>query len=243
MSKREFGTPIYVIVANTLREAIFNGEYNPGDLLPSENDLCAQFSISRETVRKSLKNLENDGFITSRAGKGYFVSKPKHDLYSVLLPDMDAGCESKLKNITVVTPDDEVSRALLLPEGVRAVLIQRQIVSETGIVAFETNYLPYKKGQPIIESTINYAVFPEIAAAKTAPFAFFIRMEITAQAANAELAGLLECKEGEPLLVVIRHLIGQNGQRIGYGRKYMRTPYNRIIGQAGYLPENQSFNL
>lgn len=239
MNKKTYGAPVYVVVEDTIRNSIFSGAYNPGDLLPSENELCTQFAASRETVRKSLKNLENDGFIVSRPGKGYFVSVPEHNRFTVTLPDVDDGYQSKLKSISVVSPDPTVRRALLLPFGARAVLIHRQILSLSGVVALETNYLPYEKGQPIIESSINYAVFPEIAAAKTTPFAFCTRMEITAESATPELAELLECEPGEPLLVVIRYLIGQNGQRIGYGRKYLKQPYGKISGQSGYLPDEQ----
>ena len=50
------------------------GEFNPGDLLPSENVLSTQYHTSRETVRKSLNILEKEGFIYSRAGKGSYIS-------------------------------------------------------------------------------------------------------------------------------------------------------------------------
>ncbi len=239
MSKNQYGAPVYVVVADTIRDSIFSGTYNPGDLLPSENDLCVQFSASRETVRKSLKNLENDGFIVSRPGKGYFVSVPEHNRFTVDLKAIDEGCQPKLKNVSVISPDAAVRRALLLPLGARAVRIQRQILSANDVVALDDNYIPYEKGQPIIESSINYAVFPEIAAAKTTPFAFCTRMELTAEIAAPELSPLLECEPGEPLLVLTRYLIGQNSQRIGYGRKYMKHPYGKVIGLSGYLPDEQ----
>lgn len=243
MNKKQLASPVYVMIADSIRNSIFSGVYNPGDILPSENELCAQYETSRETVRKSLRNLETDGFIISRPGKGYFVCVPLHNRFTVNLPDVDEGCQSRLKNVSVIIADPQVRHALMLPFGSRVVQIHRQLISYMGIASLETNYLPYEKGQPLIEAAINYAVFPEIAAAKTTPFAFFTRMEIGASLADEQTASLLECEVGEPLLVLSRCLIGQNGQRIGYGIKYMKQPQGKLIGMSGYLPEDQTIEF
>ncbi len=48
-------------------------------------------------------------------------------------------------------------------------------------IAYDIKYLPYEKGFPLIEAEIKYAVFPEIAETKTAPFAFYTEMMIQAE--------------------------------------------------------------
>ena len=48
----------YTAICKDLRNRIFSGSLRPGDLLPSESQLCAEFGVSRETVRKGLKDLE-----------------------------------------------------------------------------------------------------------------------------------------------------------------------------------------
>lgn len=45
-----------------------NGEYNQGDLLPTEKELIAQFGVSKHTVRESLRALEEMGFISMKRG-------------------------------------------------------------------------------------------------------------------------------------------------------------------------------
>lgn len=70
--------PQYRIVYETLRKHIENGTYKEGDILPSENELCAVHHVTRPTVRKSLDILSNEGFIKKRQGLGSVVqSKPK----------------------------------------------------------------------------------------------------------------------------------------------------------------------
>ena len=70
--------PVYIQIARELRERIISGQLNPGDILPSESTLCHDYHISRDTARKSLRELENEGLIFSRPKIGYFVSTPKH---------------------------------------------------------------------------------------------------------------------------------------------------------------------
>lgn len=56
-----------------LEKQIVNGEYQPGELLPSENQLVEKYSVSRETIRKALNLLINAGYIQKKQGKGSIV--------------------------------------------------------------------------------------------------------------------------------------------------------------------------
>jgi DNA-binding GntR family transcriptional regulator len=70
--------PQYRKVYETLRKHIENGTYGEGDILPSENELCAVHGVTRPTVRKALDMLTNEGFIKKRQGLGSVVqNRPK----------------------------------------------------------------------------------------------------------------------------------------------------------------------
>ncbi|MDA9471218.1 trehalose operon repressor [Enterococcus sp. 5H] len=56
-----------------LEKGILEGEYQPGTLLPSENQLVERYSVSRETIRKALNLLINAGYIQKKQGKGSIV--------------------------------------------------------------------------------------------------------------------------------------------------------------------------
>ena len=64
----------YRHIADTLREAIFSGEYRPGDRLPTERDLAQQFNVSRSCVREALLALEILDLVHIRVGSGVYVS-------------------------------------------------------------------------------------------------------------------------------------------------------------------------
>lgn len=72
--------PQYRQLYEKLRKQITDGVYVPGDLLPSENDLCAQYGITRPTVRHALDALLNEGMIQKHQGKGSIVVGPTNGI-------------------------------------------------------------------------------------------------------------------------------------------------------------------
>lgn len=65
--------PAYNQVAEQLRQRIYSGELPPGTRLPSEAGLIKQFKVSRVTARGAIKELQTEGLIVTRQGKGSFV--------------------------------------------------------------------------------------------------------------------------------------------------------------------------
>lgn len=63
-----------------LRKHISEGIYAEGDLLPSENELCQLYGMTRPTVRQSLSALANDGYIIKHQGKGSIVHHLPKDI-------------------------------------------------------------------------------------------------------------------------------------------------------------------
>lgn len=60
-------------LADSLRDRLRQGEWAPGDRLPTEAQLTAEYGVSRSTVRAALQLLETQGHTKTRHGKGTFV--------------------------------------------------------------------------------------------------------------------------------------------------------------------------
>ena len=65
--------PRYRSIVNALREQITSGAWAVGDKLPTEDELCDQFDVSRHTVRIALRELREEGYVASRQGAGTTV--------------------------------------------------------------------------------------------------------------------------------------------------------------------------
>ncbi len=72
------------IIENRISGMIINGKVNPGDKLPTEKELSAQFDVSVVTVREALRGLEVAGLIEKRRGKGGGIYVTEIDNESVI---------------------------------------------------------------------------------------------------------------------------------------------------------------
>lgn len=72
---------LYKSIENDLKEKIRRGELKPGDKLPSEADLMADYQASKMTVRRSISNMEREGIIYSIERVGNYVATSEKDEY------------------------------------------------------------------------------------------------------------------------------------------------------------------
>ena len=75
-------SPLYQAVADALRAKIRCGELAPGDRVPTEHDLIAEYDVSRNTVRLALNQLAAEGLITAGRGRAGRVVR-RRDLITV----------------------------------------------------------------------------------------------------------------------------------------------------------------
>ena len=93
------------MIINSLTEKIDKGEFSPGEKLPSESQLTAEFSTSRITVTRALKELELKGVIYRVKGKGSFVSETvaiRSKIISLIIPhkaDFFSGGQQYIRNV------------------------------------------------------------------------------------------------------------------------------------------------
>ena len=64
----------YQEVIDWIQDQVGSGALKPGDRIPSENDLCEQFNISRQTARHAIGILVRDGILTAERGSGTYVT-------------------------------------------------------------------------------------------------------------------------------------------------------------------------
>jgi DNA-binding GntR family transcriptional regulator len=74
MISKQGNIPHYRRLYEQLRRQIEDNAYMEGDMLPSENELCALHGLTRPTVRHALDTLVNEGYIKKHKGKGSIVS-------------------------------------------------------------------------------------------------------------------------------------------------------------------------
>ncbi|MGW4587559.1 FadR/GntR family transcriptional regulator [Amycolatopsis thermoflava] len=75
--------PVVPQVASLLRQRIQRGDWRPGDRLPNEVQLAAEFGVGRSSVREAVRLLAQDGLLDVRHGSGTFVAAGTSDTSDV----------------------------------------------------------------------------------------------------------------------------------------------------------------
>jgi len=141
--------PRHEQVSDWLREQIQSGVYEPGDQVPSESALGAQFGVSRVTVRRALQTIEHEGLVYRRQGLGSFVQKPPVRQGLVRLTDFaqdmrQAGMHARSEVLAVqmepATP--HIANLLGLEPGTQVQRLDRLRLGDEQPIAFDQTYLP-----------------------------------------------------------------------------------------------------
>jgi len=188
-----------------LRECIKSGVFPPGQKLPSERHLAAEYGVSRTTVQQALRWLSDEGSVYSRPGSGYYVARPSNDpqLHLVDFPEqMQADNLSYTTHVLeqrVISTDFMISQNLNLPQGEQVILIRNLRLVYGAPICIETNYLPL-------------ALFPDFlnleveSVHKVLEEHYGVRLSQGTQTVHALLATPEECEllqESPPLAVLV----------------------------------------
>ncbi len=140
-------SPLYKQLVKKLRNDITTGVYPVHSRIPSEQELCETYGVSRVTVRKALQELTQEGLLKRHQGKGTFVGMPRirkdlrgmnsfHDICRMM------GCEAstRLIHASMVHATDEDVQELVLSDEDDVVEIVRLRMADSMPVMLETNH-------------------------------------------------------------------------------------------------------
>jgi GntR family transcriptional regulator len=118
--------PLYYRLQQHLQERIRGGEFEPGSPLPTEEQLCVEYGVSRITVRRALDSLLHQDLISRRRGVGTFVAQQAERVKSVrLVGSLDEALSYvsdltyKILSRTTVEPPLLIAKALGLAQEAR----------------------------------------------------------------------------------------------------------------------------
>ena len=205
-------SPLYQQIKTLILQSLQGGEWKPGDVIPSEQDLASRFKVSQGTVRKAIDELAADNLVVRRQGKGTFVAThaERHTQYRFLRLQPDLDREERVERTIVeckrLRAPADIARLLGLRSADPVVFVRRVLVLQDAPTILDDVWLP---------GTAFKGLTREALAADQGPmYAFFesafgVRMvsaeeKIKAVAASSEAAALLNIREGHPLLSVER---------------------------------------
>lgn len=238
MKTEESFPPVYVKLAQDLKQQILSGRIKPGDAIPTEAQLCKQYGISRMTVRLGLKLLSKEGLIRSYRGKGSFVAFPELNELILELPDSSPinsnDFSTRLLGVNIINPDPWVASILQLKSDMKVIRFKKLHFVKDEIVALDTRYIVYEKCCPVVEEEINTTFISHIT--KLTGFVS-IRNKVTFSAISLseETAELLNTYANKPVMQIEQLVCGINNQPLGVSviicdsEKYKLSAYTKTF--------------
>jgi GntR family transcriptional regulator len=201
--------PLHLVISEKLREQIINCEYAPGEQLPSEYQLMAQFNVSRITVRRAIANLIQQGLVVSQQGKGVFVKEQRKLIYRLANPLVFFE-EDMVRQGATISIQSLVFEKIIAPAEVQAILqlsapqlevyLQKKLLLIDGVaVALDSSYIMPELGSQFAAELQQHMTFPTLEHNGIN----IERIEATLECTHAsyELSEYLNVSLGSPLLV------------------------------------------
>ena len=152
--------PAYIQLVNILRRAIASGQYQAGDQLPTESELCAAYDVSPMTVRRAIGMLLDQGAVSTTRGRGTFVQPLRlatatfdlsefHDILA------EPGVTAKVVEARVLPAGPRAAANLGVADGTHVVSIRRILQRGDQPLIYHRESLVYDPTRPTIESELD----------------------------------------------------------------------------------------
>lgn len=229
------GVPLHRQVFLVVRDQILQGKYRPGDALPTEDELCEQFGVSRITVRRAIGDLVNLGVLARRHAQGTFVQA--HPSLARTIPSLSfiEGLKKSAVETTVQVldigwsvPPYEVGQLLHMAEGERALGVHRLRSVGKEPVLLSDSWVIERHSAGITRAALRKHALYDLLLGNGVVFGRMIQ-EITASAATPQAAQLMQVEVGAPLLRLMRVMHDIDDQPVQFLQFYLSPDRSRIL--------------
>jgi GntR family transcriptional regulator len=204
---------LYEQLRRVLLAQIEEGSPAPGELLPTEVELCLHHDVSRAVVRQALQQLVADGRLHRVRGRGTFVAKPKlHEQFmrSTVgffddLTTQGHAVVSRVLRCGLVDPPQGAADALELAAGARCIELVRVRCVDEEVVAVTNSYMPHFSDAFLAD--LRRADLSRASLYGHLQERWGLRIDVGHRSLEAMLAGeglakLLQIQRGDPVLMI-----------------------------------------
>lgn len=214
--------PLYDQIRSSLEEAIKGGKLKAGDKLPTEEEVCKYFAISRPVVRQAYSELIKAGLIVRERGRGTFVKElDNRQLFMkhVISFHEEMRLQGKVPYTKMLESgfwkeDDRIFSVLKIPEGGRCYYLERLRYGDGRPFEHVYNYLPYERFPGLEKYDFGKNSLYETLKADYGVKIVRAHRSLQATRATAKQAELLGLPRSATLLVIESAVYDQNDQPV-----------------------------
>ncbi|MGJ7913515.1 GntR family transcriptional regulator [Neobacillus sp. LXY-1] len=222
--------PLYLQIKSELKRKIEEGEWKPGDKIPSELELCELYNVSRITVREAINELVWEEYLIKQRPKGTFVLDYQQkgsdkDYYTYVKSFTYEMNESGKKVTTIhaevkkVKADSFLAKQLNIKPGDEVIELKRVrgLVNKNTPVFFKT-YLTYKPNFPLQSNEYYGSLYEKLK--ENGIILANVKEYLEAVRPDKEVQKWLNTAEDTPILKRVRNAKNQKGDFVEYTECY-----------------------
>lgn len=207
---KDSSIPLYIQIKEILKEKIEHNLFNPGDQIPTENELCRLYDVSRITVKQAINSLVTEGYLTRSRGKGTYVKPPKLEqnlagITSFTEDMIQRGLKpgANLLKCAVESAEPDIVAKLQLGNDIQVFKIERLRTADSQPMAIETIWLPYQLCPNLLQEHLTTSIYQILKNQYKISFNRAIQY-LEASKAGKKEAKLLQIKPGDSVLYMER---------------------------------------
>jgi GntR family transcriptional regulator len=212
---------LYIQLMRIFLEEIHSGGWGLGRQIPTEDELCEKYHVSRITVRQAINNLVSDGYLMKIQGRGTFVSNVLPvvglSMKTRLTEEMfgkEVNLRRKILFQEVKEPPSEIKAFLKTDENIYYILSKRTVHGKP--VYIEEAFIPSSALPHIEELDIAHGSLYSVLQEKAVKKIFKMIQTIEISEVKGDHAKNLGVRVGTPVLVVHRLFISSDNSPIAY---------------------------
>ncbi len=222
----ETSSPLYAQLMQKIKNSISNGELQTGERIAPEQELCAEYGVSRITVRKAITELEKQGILEKKQGKGTFVTVPAvyrklhsvNSFHDTCRMNGQKPSTKVLVSRTVPAAKKDIDE-LGVSEGARVVETVRVHFADRVPVILEENHFSMAYSY-LLESDLNGSLYNLLSECGAEPAQ--ATHVISLKKASKQIAGLLKIEEETPVMYLHEVIYDKKGRPLHISSQYIR---------------------
>jgi len=214
---------LYIQLTRIFLEEIKSGKWQLNVRIPSEEELCKKYGVSKITVRQAVNNLVSDGYLMKLQGKGTFVVSvlPVVGLAmkTQLAEEMfgkEVKAEKEIIFKGIIEPSPDIRAYLKTTDKIYHFLCRRVVNSSP--VYLDESFIPYSMLPEIEQLDLIHNSLYSVLQEKAIKKIFRVVQTIEVLQIEGYPAEYLGLKEGIPVLAVHRLLFSSDNTPVGYTR-------------------------
>lgn len=214
--------PRYLQVINYYMPLIKSGKLIEGDKMPTEEEICSLFNISRVTVRRALDGLMQNGYIYKIQGKGSFVTTKKTGFqlnhlkgFTEEMRILGKETSTVIISLDIITPSEKIAKILNIDVSQKIHYLVRLRYADGLPIAIERAHLPFYRLPSLGSEDLSGSLY-EILRHKFGCESFKGVQEIRAGLASEDDSQLLNIPRGAVVLHIDRTTYEQDGTVFEY---------------------------